>query len=86
MVLTGVKHWVSDPGTATSLKESGRVAVISGSCCLLGGILFGPVGIGVGAITFGISYYVIDKDTFGSAAYSLGSFIKGGVPPSTPQQ
>lgn len=77
-IVSGFKDWGSDPDTRTSLKKSGKVAAISGTCCLFGGILFGPAGIGVGAIGFGISFYLIDRNSFISAGYSLGHFLRNG--------
>lgn len=75
-----VKEWGKDPDTATSLKKSATIAAISGTFCIVGGILFGPIGIGVGAITLGVSTYVIERNDFNSAGYSLGLFLNNSSP------
>lgn len=83
---TVVKDWGRDPDTIIALKKSGKVAALSGTCCLCGGILFGPAAIGVSAIAFGISYYMIDMYNFGSAVFSLANFLKNDVPEHSSSQ
>lgn len=84
--LTGVKDWASDPETVISLKKSAKVAALSGTCCLCAGILFGPAGIGVGAIALGISFYMVDMNNFGSAVYNLANFLNNSGPVDSSHQ
>lgn len=77
-ILDGFKDWMRDPETSLSLRKAGKVAALSGTCCIFGGVIFGPAGIGISGMTFGVSYYLMEICDFGSAGLSLMNHLTQG--------